>query len=242
SKVLSSGEGGFNMCKTKDLFYKLYSLRNCGRPYPADPVVFGLKKAAGMETALQSGNYRLTEWQAAILLGGLKRLDAQVKLRDANAIYLNSLLAGIPGILPMRRRPQVTQQSYFNFAFRLDTAALGVNNKQFCVALNAELNMPDEFEPPYEPLNGCGLFKPTTKVRHNLGKDYFKAINPKRFDLPVCAEATANSGVTAHHQILMNKKEDMDLFAAAVRKIAENAGELAKFTPGELKKYQGLAR
>src|SRR5690606_8747672 len=26
SKVLSAGEGGFNMCKTKDVFYKLYSL------------------------------------------------------------------------------------------------------------------------------------------------------------------------------------------------------------------------
>src|SRR5690606_26035316 len=71
SKVLSSGEGGFVTCKTKELFYKIYSLRNCGRPYEADPAVFGLKKPAGMETALQSGNYRITEWQAAILAGGL---------------------------------------------------------------------------------------------------------------------------------------------------------------------------
>jgi L-glutamine:2-deoxy-scyllo-inosose/3-amino-2,3-dideoxy-scyllo-inosose aminotransferase len=82
---LSSGEGGFNMCKTKDLFYRLYSLRNCGRPYEASPPVFGLNKPAKGDTTLQSGNYRLTEWQAAILLGGLKRLDAQVKYRDAIA-------------------------------------------------------------------------------------------------------------------------------------------------------------
>ena len=73
-----------------------------------------------METTLQSGNYRITEFQAVMLLGGLDRLDKQVKLRDANAIYLNSLLAGIPGILPLRRRKEVTQQSYFNFAFRID--------------------------------------------------------------------------------------------------------------------------
>ena len=242
SKVLSSGEGGFNMCKTKELFYKLYSLRNCGRPYPADPAVFGLKKAVGMDTALQSGNYRLTEWQAAILLGGLRRLDAQVKLRDANAIYLNSLLAQIPGVIPMRRRPQVTQQSYFNFAFRLDTEALGIDNRRFCVALNAELNMPDEFEPPYDPLNGCGLFKPTTKVRHMLNDKYFKAITPSRFSLPVCAAANQVNGVTAHHQILMNTKQDMELYAEAVKKVLANAAELAKFKPGELKKYQGLAR
>ncbi len=242
SKVLSSGEGGFNMCKTKELFYKIYSLRNCGRPYPAEPPVFGLKKAAPMDTALQSGNYRLTEWQAALLLGGLRRLDKQVKDRDANAIYLNSLLAQIPGVLTMRRRPQVTQQSYFNFAFRLDTKELGVTNKQFCQALNAELGMPDEFEPPYEPLNNCGLFKPLTKTRHNLGAAYVKALNPKRYALPVCTEANKESGVTAHHQILMNKKGDMEVFAAAVKKIVDNIGELRQFRAGEMKKYQPLAR
>jgi len=172
----------------------------------------------------------------------LRRLDAQVKLRDANAIYLNSLLAQIPGVIPMRRRPQVTQQSYFNFAFRLDTEALGIDNRRFCVALNAELNMPDEFEPPYDPLNGCGLFKPTTKVRHMLNDKYFKAITPSRFSLPVCAAANQVNGVTAHHQILMNTKQDMELYAEAVKKVLANAAELAKFKPGELKKYQGLAR
>ncbi len=242
SKVLSSGEGGFNMCKTKELFYKVYSLRNCGRPYPAQPPVFGLTKPAPMNTTLQSGNYRLTEWQAALLLGGLSRLDKQVKLRDANAIYLNSLLAQIPGIKVMRRRKQVTQQSYFNFAFAIDANDLGVDNQQFCQALNAELSMPDEFEPPYEPLNGCGLYKPLTKVRHRLSAAYAKAISPGRFKLPVCEDANKRTGVCAHHQILMNNRADMEVFAAAVKKIVDNIGELRGVTPGEMKKYQGLAR
>lgn len=230
SKVMSSGEGGFNMCKTKDLFYRLYSLRNCGRPYEASPAVFGLKKAVGIETALQSGNYRLTEWQAAILLGGLKRLDAQVKDRDANAIYLNSLLADIPGILPMRRRKEVTQQSYFNFSFRLDTKALKVTNAQFYAALNAELNTRG-FEAPYQPLNQCVLYKPRTKVRHKLNADYWKALDPKRHKLPVCTDAHKNSGVTVHHRLLMNARSDMDLVAAAVRKVVDNIDELRTAAP-----------
>ncbi len=243
SKVLSSGEGGFNMCKTKDLFYKLYSLRNCGRPYEAAPPVFGLNKPANMTTTLQSGNYRLTEWQAALLLGGLERLDDQVKLRDSNAMFLNALLEDIPGILPMRRRTEVTQQSYFNFAFRLDTKELKVNNLQFCAALNTELNMPDQFEPPYEPLNNCGLFKPRTKTRHNLSKAYWKAIDPSRFKTPVAKEAHENSGVVAHHQILMNRPEDMELFAKAVKKVVDNIEELRAIKPAALrKKYQALAR
>ena len=218
SKVLSSGEGGFNMCKTKEMFYKLYSLRNCGRPYEADPPVFGLTKPAKMETALQSGNYRLTEWQAALLLGGLSRLDKQVKQRDANALYLNEKLAQIPGLAPMRRRKEVTQQSYFNFAFRIDPKELKVSNQQFCAALNAELGTGDAFEPPYDPLNRCDLFKPRTKMRHKLNPGYWKEINQRRFKLPVCTEATTKSGVTVHHSLLMNKRSDMDLLAKTVQK------------------------
>lgn len=64
SKVLSSGEGGFNTCKTKETFERLYSLRNCGRGFMGN-----------FSNALQSGNYRLTEWQAAILTCGLGRFS-----------------------------------------------------------------------------------------------------------------------------------------------------------------------
>lgn len=242
SKVLTCGEGGFNMCKTKDLFYRIYSLRNCGRPYEAEPAVFGLDQPATMDQTLQSGNYRITEWQAALLLGGLGRLDKQVKQRDANAQYLNSMLAEIPGILPMRRRKQVTQQSYFNFAFRLDTKALKVTNAQFCAALNAELHTGDAFEPPYDPLNKCDLYKPRTKKRHKLDREYWKALNPRRFKLPVCEDANKKSGVVVHHVALMNAKKDMDLIAAAVQKVVDNIGDVRKLKTGDGKKYQALSR
>lgn len=241
SKVLSSGEGGFNMCQTKSQFEKLYSLRNCGRPYEACPPVFGFAAPSPMETALHSGNYRLTEWQAAILLGGLKRMDKEVKLRDKNAIYLNSLLAEIPGVIPMGRRKQITQQSYFNFAFRIDPKELGVANRAFCAALNAELSMKEAFEPPYEPLNNCGLYKPLTKARYNISKEFVKAINPKRFKLPVCEEANYRNGVTCHHVMLMNDRKVIEQLAEAVRKIVDNAGELKKLSVSEDKKYKALS-
>lgn len=240
SKVLSSGEGGFNMCKTKDLFYRIYSLRNCGRPYEAEPPVFGLKKQAPMDATLQSGNYRLTEWQAAILEGGLARLDKQVKLRDANAQYLNAQLAEIEGLLPMHRRKQVTQQSYFNFAFRFEAQDYKVNNRQFCAALNAELSLDEGFEPPYEPLNRCTLYKPRTKARHKLDKEYWKAVDPKRFKLPVCQEARDKNGVVIHHQMLMNTKGDMDKIVTAVKKVVENIADVRKVDGGPADKMPAI--
>ncbi len=218
SKVLSSGEGGFNTCKDERIFERIYSLRNCGRGWKGD-----------MSNAIQSGNYRLTEWQAVMLLGGLRRLDKQVKKRDENAIYLNELLADIPGVQPMRRRMQVTQQSYFNFAFRIDEERLqGKSNRGIAKALNAELHIPEhaEFEPPYEPLNRCHLYKPHTKRRHNLGREYWKAIDPNRFSLPVAEQARDITGICAHHSILMGSKKDMKDIAKAVRKVLDNIAEL----------------
>jgi L-glutamine:2-deoxy-scyllo-inosose/3-amino-2,3-dideoxy-scyllo-inosose aminotransferase len=232
SKVLSSGEGGFNMTQDRVLFERLYSLRNCGRGFKED-----------MTNAIQSGNYRLTEWQAGILLGGLGRLDGQVKLRDENAMYLNSQLAQIPGILPMRRRKEITQASYFNFTFRLDWSKIGpkvLTNSHFCAALAAETLA--GFEPPYEPLNACGLYKPHTKRRHKLNPEYWKKINPKRFKLPICEDAHRMSGVAVHHHILMGTQKDMDDVAKAVAKIVENIEEIKPESPQALrKKYRALA-
>lgn len=242
SKVLASGEGGFNMCKSKALFERLYSLRNCGRYFEAHPPVFGMKKAAKPESALQSGNYRITEWQAAILAGGLKRLDQQVKLRDANAIHLNAQLAQIPGILPMRRRTEVTQQSYFNFTFRLDLKELkGIDNRLFAVALNEELGVPGAFEPPYQPLNNCSLYKPQTKERHKISADYWKAINPKRFKLPVSKDAHEKSGLAVHHALLLASKKDMDHVAEAVKKVVDNLDQLRALKKSPTKAFKARA-
>ncbi len=230
SKVLSSGEGGFNTTQNKRLFERLYSLRNCGRGWMDN-----------MKHAVQSGNYRLTEWQAGMLMCGLKRLDRQTKLRDSNAQYLNKKLAKIPGILVMRRRKEITRASYFNFAFRLDwkqIPAKGLTNSHFCLSLVAELN--GAWEPPYEPLNNCGLYKPHTKRRHKIDPNYWKQINPKRFKLPVCKDAHGKSGVAVHHHVLMGTKSDMDDIVNAVAKTVEHIDELKKAPKATLDKYRAL--
>jgi L-glutamine:2-deoxy-scyllo-inosose/3-amino-2,3-dideoxy-scyllo-inosose aminotransferase len=187
-----------------------------------------------MDNTLQSGNFRLTEWQAGMLQGGLQRLDKQVKRRDANAKYLNAKLAKIPGILPMRRRAEVTQQSYFNFVFRIDPFALdGVTNAQFSRALTAELNPTGyQWDRPYEPLNRCMLYKPQTKKRHNLNAKYWRAIDPRRASLPVSTDAHERTGVVMHHHALMGGKSDMDDIARAVAKLVENTDELHRIESG----------
>jgi len=47
-------------------------------------------------------NYRLTEFQGALLLAQLTRLEDQQRIKESNAAYLSAQLIEIPGITPAR--------------------------------------------------------------------------------------------------------------------------------------------
>lgn len=229
SKHLTAGEGGSCTTNSFELYEKLDALRNCGRrPEPAD--ISAADKGEGQYfdagNFFQSGNYRITEFQAAILIEGLKRLPEQNKLRDQNAIYLNSLLAGIQGIKPMRRDKRETQEAYFNFAFRYDQEGFkGLPVNKFREALTAELGI--DVAASYIPLNKCSLYAPHTKpARHKLDENYWKAIDPTRFELPVCDKIHFEGSACMHHKVLMGSKTDTEMIASAIQKIYDNADEL----------------
>jgi len=83
-------------------------------------------------------NYRLTEFQAAILSQQLTRLPQQVATRTSNGFRLNRLLEEIPGIQPLAIPPWVTQHSFHLYIIRLDSHAFGVGREEFVAALEAE--------------------------------------------------------------------------------------------------------
>lgn len=213
SKVLTAGEGGLNLTNDWELFQKLYSLRNCGRPFQA-----------GSPT-LQSGNYRMTDLQAALLVEQMEHMEERVNRRDANAQYLSHKLAQVPGIHPMRRYPQVTRQSYYCYSFRYDSAAWnGVPGKVIRKALSAEIGL--GVGGTYEPLNNCSLYKPHTKRRHRLNDEYWDAIDPARFELPVCQKAYEDEAMVIWHGFLLAEQTEMDDIARAVAKLYEHRMEL----------------
>ncbi len=229
SKHLTAGEGGIMTTDDPDLAERLDALRNCGRRPEGEPEV-EVDKGAGQYNDegnfIQSGNYRITEFQAALLVEGLKRLPEQNRKRDENALYLNSLLAGMPGVRPMRRDERETAEAYFNFSFRYNKEEFkGLPVQKFREALSAELGI--DVESCYEPLNNCSLYVPHTKpARHRLSEEYWQAIDPKRFELPVCERIFREEAVATHHKILLGSRENMEQIAAAIRKIYDHAEEL----------------
>ena len=229
SKHLTAGEGGALTTSKLELAEKLDALRNCGRR-PEGEEFQNTDKGAGVYSDegnfIQSGNYRITEFQAAILVEGMKRLPEQNKQRDENGIYINSLLKDLPGIKPMKRDERETKVAYFNFSFRYNKGEFkDLSADKFREALGAELGI--AVEPCYEPLNNASLYVPRTKpARHKLNEKYWDEINPTRFNLPVCEKIYKDESVCFHHKILMGTKDDMHDIVNAIKKIYDYAEEL----------------
>lgn len=229
SKHLTAGEGGSVTTNNTVLAEKLDALRNCGRRPEWETSSAGDKGIGDYGddgNFIQSGNLRITEFQAAILIEGLKRLPKQNAIRDTNGDYLNTLLADIPGVSALKRDARETKKAYFNFAFRYSQVAFkGIPVEKFRSALEAELQI--VVDACYEPLNMCSLYVPHTKpARHKLNDTYWSAIDPKRFSLPVSERVFKEESVCIHHKILLGTQADMDLIASAIKKIYDNSEEI----------------
>lgn len=215
SKILTTGEGGMCITSDKELYDKMYSLKNCGREtYPGSP-------------AMQSGNFRSNEFAAALGIAQLTRLDAQNALRHENALYLEKELSQIPGLTPLRRDDRITNQTYFHFYMKMDLGQWrNVPRKYLTRAIKAELENSLEIRYPYAPLNASPLYHPFTKKTHMLGEAYQAAIDPSRFDLPVCTHVSRAGSFGFFHNHLLSEKQELDKIIAAFRKIHENLDEL----------------
>jgi len=212
TKSLTCGEGGFCMTSREDLSLRLAALRNCGRR-PAAAV-------DGWEP-IQSGNYRLTEWQAAILWEQLARFPEQLARREDHARRLDHAFAGIDGLMPMRRRPQVTRQGMYAYVLRYSRDHFeGMPGPRFRAALSKELGI--KVGPTYEPLNHSPYYQPQTKRRHRLG-DQWNQIDPLRFDLPVAKHAYEEEAVVIPHEVLLSEWEDLEMIVEAVERVRDQA-------------------
>jgi len=227
SKLMTAGEGGALTTSDPQLFEKLDALRNCGRrPENQESADKGAGLYGSEGDFIQSGNYRITDFQAALLIESLKRLPEQNRIRGENAEYLNSLLAELPGVLPMKNDKTEALGACYNFSFRYDKDEFkGLDVRKFREALGKELGC--SVEASYEPLNACALYTPHTKPRrYKLSKKHWQQIDPAGYELPVCHRIFTEESVCFHHTVLMGTKADVDLIVKAIKKIYDNAEEL----------------
>lgn len=218
SKNMTCGEGGIVCTNDRELAARCESLlwagREVGRPW--------------YEFHRLGWNYRLTEFQAAILLAQLSRLAGQVRLRERNARRLSSLLSRIPGIRPLARDPRTTRHGYHIYMFRYDEREVGIPRADFIRALEAE-GVPG-FSGYTFPLyrNPMFLRKEFINGSFPLGTAYHADVDYGAFEAqcPVSELACRSQAVWLGQNLLLGTAADVDDVAAAVEKVVAGAREI----------------
>ena len=224
SKHLPLGEGGAIVSNDDKFMDKCYSYHNIGFPFGA--VIGGI----GQGAVMLGTKMRLTEYQAAIGLAQLGKLDEQTTLRNESAQYLKSRIGKIPGIVPYKLYDNVTRAAFHMFCFRYKKEEFkGLPREEFLKALNAEgipnlsgyapfLNKQPYLEHAFQTKNFKKMY---TKAELDFGKYTDKNECPEN-------DALCNESVWFTQNMLLTAKSDLDDISNAIEKIHKSAGQIRK--------------
>ena len=217
SKNITAGEGGIVLTDDEALGRLIRGFVNCGR---------GLEDPWYHHYRLGS-NYRMTEFQAAILLVQLGRLEEQAARRAENAAYLNAQLSLIPGVHALMEDDRVTRRSYHIYQVRYVAGECdGPPRDRFIAALNAE-GVPcwGGYE---QPLYRHALFQrrgsgpehcPLSCPYYGRTMDYAAVNCPN-------AERICREAIWFGQRLLLGTQKDMGDIVRAFQKVHENRAQL----------------
>jgi dTDP-4-amino-4,6-dideoxygalactose transaminase len=221
SKNLTSGEGGILTTNDDKWAEACRSIHNCGR----------VPNGVWYEHHLVSGNYRLGEFQGAVLNAQVDRLEKQTQTRDRNGKYLAAKLGELPGIHPQKRSADCTRHSYHLFMLRIDGRKFGAPRRAVLRALQAE-GIPCSagygFSLHRQPMFRNKAFGPYLH-RVSAKLNYGKTRCPNT-DL-ICREQC----VWLEESMFLGRKADMDDVARAFEKVFENHDQLSRWSRKALK-------
>jgi len=220
SKNLPSGEGGAVLTNDEILADRIYrSHSNCGgRHSGPNDYTHGLVRGL---------NHRMTEFQGALLLTQMKHIEKYAKIRNENGLYLNKLLAEIPGVFPAKVYDGAVN-AWHLYMFRIEPEKFGINRNLFLQAIEAE-NV-GWFG------GGYGHGDWIEFVRRSYDTPSGRRVYPKAVldqwaqrvgALPKHHNLCANA-IWFSQNMLIGPKENMEIIADAVRRIQKNASEIAK--------------
>lgn len=213
SKLMTAGEGGSIITRHADLAAMVTSYVNCGRA----PGTWYYRHVR------LGDNWRMTEWQGAVLRAQLARFPEQQRNRAANANLLNAELSTIPGVTPQGRLEGCDSQGNYCYVVMVDPEEFGASRDHVRTALLAE-GIP--LTTSYPPMHSLELFADPDGLAPRLRRpgtypDY------ARQSLPVTDRLAATS-LWFTTSVLMGTSEDALDVARALAKVHANRDELAE--------------
>jgi dTDP-4-amino-4,6-dideoxygalactose transaminase len=213
SKLITAGEGGMILSNDDTFERQARSVHDCGR-MPGEWFYSHYTNGS---------NYRLSEWQGAILSAQLTRLDAQTSLRHKNARTLDKLLSQIPGLTPQALDPRCTRNGHYAYIFHVDRAQFAnASMEQLVRAINAE-GIPNQAS--YPPIHELDLFKSGEYRTRLCGAQANESHNFLRAKYPHTARAAFET-IWIPQPALLGDEQDIQEIAAAWSKVQRLASEL----------------
>lgn len=214
SKLITAGEGGMIISNNDKFEVQARSVHDCGR-MPGEWFY---------SHYIYGSNYRLSEWQGAILKVQLSRLDEQTRRRHQNSRLLDRLLGEIPGITPQKIDERCTRNGQYAYIFHVNKKQFaGVSTERFIEAMNAE-GLPNQAS--YPPLHQLHMFR-NGNYRKRLSGKQAKAKHAFLKQKFPATKKAAWETVWIPQPALLGDEEDMNEIAAGLSKIQKNAKELA---------------
>jgi dTDP-4-amino-4,6-dideoxygalactose transaminase len=213
SKLMTAGEGGIIVSNDDKFARQARSVHDCGR-MPGEWFY---------SHYINGSNYRLSEWQGALLSAQLTRLDSQTQRRHQNARLLDKLLSQIPGITPQKLDPRCTRNSHYAYIFHVDSRQFaGASTEKLVEAMNAE-GIPNQAS--YPPVHALGVFQDGEYRKRLLGSQAGEAHAFLKAQYPVTHRASWET-IWIPQPALLGDEEDIHEIAAAWTKIQKHAREL----------------
>lgn len=215
SKLMTAGEGGIIITNNDEIEKFVRSTHDCGR-MPGEWFYSHF---------IYGSNYRLSEWQGAILDQQLKRLPEQTATRTKNAAYLNEKLSEIEGITPQALDPRVTNHPQYCYIFHCDRIAFAdIPTECIIEAINAE-GIPTQAS--YPPVHALDVFK-SGEYKKRLHPGHVEEASAYvRRDYPETVRGAWET-IWLPQPVLLGSQKEMDQVIEVVKKIQRNASALRK--------------
>jgi perosamine synthetase len=214
SKNLTAGEGGAVVTNDEAFANQVYNFHTPGGPKAAPS--WG-----------RAANYRLTEFQAALLLTQYSRFKDQQDVRNANALHLTAALQKIPGIVPAKLLGNGSRSAWHLYMFRYDARQFaGLPRAKFLQAL-AKDGVPASGG--YTTLNNSTHVKALAENPH-YQRIYGKETMARWVDRNQCPvnDKLIEEAVWFTQTRLLGSRSDMERIAESISGIQKRAGELAR--------------
>jgi dTDP-4-amino-4,6-dideoxygalactose transaminase len=214
SKLMTAGEGGMIISNDDAFERNARSVHDCGR-MPGEWFYSHF---------IYGSNYRLSEWQGAVLMAQLGRLDEQTRHRHQNARVLDRELSKIPGITPQKLDPRCTRNGQYAYIFHFNNSEFGgISTERFIEAMNAE-GIPNQAS--YPPLHELHMFR-NGEYRKCLSGSQAKEEHAFVKGSFPHTQRAAWETVWIPQPALLGDEQDMREIVAAISKIQKHAKELA---------------